>query len=186
MRTVGAVLIALMLSGCVLDRIWARDEKGLSTHERLTRLGLLKPGDAPAEEQYKYHFSFWKSCISDLVEQLQEGGYLDDQRVNHRRVLKSAVETQKHLQILRQFLLSDKQEELDPHLEIMSQAVDQLATRPRETQLRRLSRILAREQRTVDRQFRYSRVQSSINQAGYLRTDAYEDTEDPPEAGKAP
>ncbi|MBI2870780.1 MAG: hypothetical protein HYY14_03625 [Candidatus Omnitrophica bacterium] len=168
----------MLLCGCAAQDMWGRvfhKEKGLSKRDRLVSLGLVKPDATPADEEYRYHYNFWRVWHADLVDQLKEGGHVDDRTTNRKRLLKAAVETQGHLGKMRELLLSDKRDTLDTQIETLGQAVEELSQNPPESRLRRLGRELAQQKRLIEQDYRYSRVKDMINQGQEFETTAYED-----------
>jgi len=174
MKILPVILIALFLSGCMLDRFWARDESE-TRHQKLERLGLVEPGTTPAEDQYKYEYSFWNNWMDDLVDNLSKVGYISGRSQNNRRILKAAIESQERLKNMRALLLEDKRPGLDPHLAQMDEAIELLSGTPSDSRLKALSRVLAREKRDIYRNWRFTQIRDYIDITQDFSTKEYEE-----------
>lgn len=106
---------------------------------------------------YKKYFLFWQAAQDDLID------LVDEPEANHKKVIFTAEKIIENLAEIRQFLLPEKQEKLEPYI------LEQKKVRAQLTQsnlsrgkILEIKTVLEKQRRQIKKEFAYPAIQ------GYL------------------
>ena len=148
-----ALVLILSLSGCdALQKKFTRKKKAAIKMPRFYQ--LRKYEKKPSPELYKKHFGYWESWQGTLIVVLSQNNKKD------KRCIEEAIGQLKDMQYI---LVSEKGEEMQPHIETMERARNiifkgDLSFANKDT----VRMTLEKEDRVIKRDFSYSKVRNFL------------------------
>ncbi len=149
------ILIAANLAGCAsMQKKFTRKAK-----EPKHTASVIPTEQGPYQKKfsnefyYKSHFTLWKTWQSELIDSLGE---------NRKKVARAGQEALGHLRDMKQYLLPDKQAELDSQIHDMEKIVTKTDTGVSASEIGPLRSDLEKVRRLVAANFYYNKVKDQM------------------------
>ena len=148
------ICLAVQSAGCAtVQKKFTRKKKEKPTHAVIYLNETTYQKKYSNDYYYKTHYTMWRTWHSELISQL--GG-------NSKKVARCAQETYSHLVEMQRYLKPEKQGELQPILNSVSQIMKRIDSGTIPSEIPGLRTELEKDQRLIANDFYYEKVKDSL------------------------